>query len=111
VVVLLYSQQACLTLAWDLDVNVIRIKEQARNWNWELLVRKLSQLKIHEPGDTSLELPLQLKNRRRIWRLLEEARVGDYAEWQNKNVAEGREQHRKELLELENAERVESWTS
>lgn len=81
---------------WDLDVNVVRTKEQEGNWNWELLVRKLTQLEIHEPGDTSLELPLQLKNRRRIWRLLEEARVGDYAEWQNKNIAEQRERYYKE---------------
>ena len=32
---------------------------------------------IHEPDDASLNLPLEPKSRRRIWRLLEETRVND----------------------------------
>ena len=58
-------------------------KQRAGNWNWELLVRKLSIKTIHEPDDKSIDLPLQLRNRRRIWRLLEEARIHDVAgEWE-----------------------------
>jgi hypothetical protein len=64
---------------WDLDVSVVHAKQQAGQWNWELLVRQLSQLKIHEPADATIKLPLQLRNRRRIWRLLEEARINDIA--------------------------------
>src|SRR4051794_33375809 len=71
---------------WDLDVEEIRAKQMEREWNWELLVRQMSQVEIHEPGNELINLPLQLKNRRRIWRLLEEAKVGDVAEVHNKRV-------------------------
>lgn len=64
---------------WDLDVAMIHEKQQSGRWNWELLARQLSQVKIHEPNDDSLKLPLALRNRRRIWRLIEEARVDDIA--------------------------------
>ena len=64
---------------WDLDINAVREKQHAGHWNWELLVRQLSLKKIHEPDDRSIKLPLQLRNRRRIWRLFEEARVHDVA--------------------------------
>lgn len=64
---------------WDLDINMVRKKQHDGHWNWELLVRQLSLKKIHEPDDRSIKLPLQLRNRRRIWRLFEEARVHDVA--------------------------------
>jgi hypothetical protein len=64
---------------WDIDTHVIRERQQTGHWNRELLARQLSQTKIHEPRDITLELPLQLRNRRRIWRLLEEGRVDDVA--------------------------------
>ena len=64
---------------WDLDVEAIRKKRQDGSWDWELLGRQLSQVKIHQPSDETLRLPLGLRNRRRIWRLLEEARVDDVA--------------------------------
>lgn len=72
----LYNKQAFPWL-WDLDVEAIRAKESEGSWNWELLVRQMSQVSIHEPDDASIDLPKGLRNRRRIWRLLAEARVGD----------------------------------
>lgn len=72
---------------WDIDTNAVRKKQNAGRWNWELLVRQLSLKKIHEPHDTSIKLPLQLRNRRRIWRLLEEARVHDVAGLEEKLMA------------------------
>ncbi|KIN00562.1 hypothetical protein OIDMADRAFT_145999 [Oidiodendron maius Zn] len=65
---------------WDIDIHEIRERQQSGNWNWELLARQLSQVEIHEPHDTTLKLPLGLRNRRRIWRILEEGRVDDVAE-------------------------------
>lgn len=64
---------------WDLEIDLVRAKQHAGRWNWELLTRQLSQIHICEPDDTSLSLPVSLRNRRRIWRLLEEARVDDIA--------------------------------
>lgn len=72
---------------WDIDINVVREKQHAGHWNWELLVRQLSWKKIHEPDDRSIKLPLQLRNRRRIWRLFEEARVHDVAGMEEKLMA------------------------
>ncbi|KAK8098835.1 uncharacterized protein PG998_012076 [Apiospora kogelbergensis] len=66
-----------LTWLWDLDSEVVREKQRNGNWDWELLVNKLSNPEIHEPTDTTLNLPVGLRNRRRIWRCLEEARFGD----------------------------------
>ena len=77
---------------WELDDAMIHEKHQEACWNWELLARQLSQLKIHEPGDTSLRLPPALRNRRRIWRILEEARVDDVARRTMESVARYREE-------------------
>lgn len=62
---------------WDLDKSQIQEKSRSGNWDWELLVGKLSQVRIHQLDDTSMNLPLGLRNRRRIWRSIEEARFGD----------------------------------
>lgn len=66
---------------------MVREKQHAGHWNWELLVRQLARKKIHEPHDRSIKLPLQLRNRRRIWQLLEEGRVHDVAELEEKLMA------------------------
>lgn len=47
------------------------------DWNWELLVRQLAQSNLHEPGKHIPDLAPGLRNRRRIWKLLEVMRVGD----------------------------------
>ncbi|XXG93756.1 hypothetical protein Hte_000005 [Hypoxylon texense] len=64
---------------WDLDMEAVHEKYRCGSWDWELIVRQLSQLEIHEPGDGTLSLPVGLRNRRRIWRLLEDARLDDIA--------------------------------
>lgn len=58
---------------------MIRERQKTGNWNWELLARQLSQIVIHDPYDKTLDLPLGLRNRRRIWRILEEGRIDDVA--------------------------------
>lgn len=74
-----YVNQHLFPWLWNLEINAVRERQHAGRWNWELLVRQLSLKKIHEPNDVSIELLLQLRNRRRTWRLFEEARVHDVA--------------------------------
>ncbi|KAJ2994822.1 hypothetical protein NUW58_g1448 [Xylaria curta] len=82
-----HSQYWCDTLAdkkgfpwlWDLDAELVRKKQEDGDWGWELLVHKLSQVKMHQASDATLNLPLGLRNRRRIWRCLEDARIDDVA--------------------------------
>ncbi|CAG9982212.1 unnamed protein product [Clonostachys byssicola] len=62
---------------WDLDEDVVRKKQRTGDWNWELLVDKLSGTDIYRPEDETLRLPLGLRNRRRIWKCIEDARLGD----------------------------------
>lgn len=62
---------------WDLDTGSIRAKQTSGRWDWKSLLRSLSQPDIHMPSNESLHIPLSLRNRRRIWRILEEARVND----------------------------------
>ncbi|KAI9664255.1 MAG: hypothetical protein M1831_002434 [Alyxoria varia] len=68
----------------DLQAQVFAEKEaelgENECWNWELLARGLSQNSMIEYNDETLTLPLGLKNRRRIWILLELARIGDNQE-------------------------------
>lgn len=61
----------------ELDTGSIRAKQTSGRWDWESLLRSLSQPDIQMPGHKSLQIPLALRNRRRIWRILEEARVND----------------------------------
>ncbi|OTA65974.1 hypothetical protein K449DRAFT_431436 [Hypoxylon sp. EC38] len=76
----------CLPFLRDLDVNIIQDfcarwdREQGdREPNWELLVRKLSQEAwgIYDVEKSILKIPNGLRNRRRIWKLVEEMYVGD----------------------------------
>ena len=62
---------------WDLDTGSIRAKQTSGRWDWESLLRSLSQPDLHMPSNESLHIPLSLRNRQRIWRILEEARVND----------------------------------
>ncbi|KAG9949048.1 hypothetical protein KCU85_g4492, partial [Aureobasidium melanogenum] len=61
----------------NLDAGYIRDKQTLGCWDWESLIRSLSQPDIYMPSHESLQIPLSLRNRRRIWRILEEARVDD----------------------------------
>lgn len=57
-------------------------------WDWELLVRQLAQANAFEPGKPMERAPLGLRNRRRIWRLLEDARYGDAQEYCDRKTLE-----------------------
>ena len=69
-------QPALLPWLWDLDYEMLRMKERSkakgREWNWELFVRQLAQPGIFEAGAVVKDLPLGLRNRRRIWRLVDD---------------------------------------
>lgn len=74
-----YWRQALQTgtlLPWlsDLDPKIVAKKEASlpagEEWNWELLVRQLAQSDLYEPRKVLEDLPLGLRNRRRIWRLV-----------------------------------------
>ena len=61
---------------WDLEPDAIAHKEACKSpgkeWNWELFVRQLAQVNLHEPRAVLEDLPMGLRNRRRIWRLVED---------------------------------------
>ena len=76
---------------WELDKNEVseRKGKKEGSWDWSLLVESLLRRGIHEADTKILELPDQLKNRRRIWRVLEEARIGDVAQkWEEQRLWE-----------------------
>lgn len=50
-------------------------------WDWELLVRQLARHDSFNFGGILECLPRALLNRRRIWRLLDEARQDDVDPW------------------------------
>ena len=59
---------------WDLEPAAIAQKEASKplshEWNWELVVRQLAQINLHEPKAIMVDLPMGLRNRRRIWRIV-----------------------------------------
>ncbi|KAK6835713.1 hypothetical protein RU639_001826 [Aspergillus parasiticus] len=83
---------------WDLDISALRsypatpdagnvLTYEAEDvWDWERLVRTLAQVEMFEPGNPLQHAPLRLRNRRRIWRLLEEAEDEDIEEWLDVHV-------------------------
>jgi hypothetical protein len=71
---------------WDLDPTMPLLHEGNDLWDWEQLVRQLAQVEVFEPGNPMSKAPLNLRNRRRIWRILEKADFRDYSEWKKINV-------------------------
>ena len=69
-------QQTPLPWLWDIDLELIRAKEaskvEGKDWDWELWVRQLAQPDISEMGHILQDIPPGFRNRRRIWRLLED---------------------------------------
>lgn len=64
-----------LPFLWDFELcQALQSKGDDIRWNYELLVRQLAQVEYFESGEN---VPLGLRNRRRIWRLVEEMYVGD----------------------------------
>jgi hypothetical protein len=94
---LLFNQQI-LPWLWDLDISALQSCPVASDavdvptfeaeevWDWEHLVRTLAQVEVFEPGQPLEHAPLRLRNRRRIWRLLEEAEDEDIEEWLDAHV-------------------------
>lgn len=67
---------------WDLDIEAVFAKESSREgviWDWEMLVRQLSQVTAFEPGNPLEDVHPGLRNRRRIWRIVEDMRTDEFA--------------------------------
>jgi hypothetical protein len=70
---------------WDLDPEALSLRRSAdaprydddSSWNWEGLVRQLAQVEVFEQSGVLADAPISLRNRRRIWRLVEESRLND----------------------------------
>ncbi|KAG8531131.1 uncharacterized protein KY384_004489 [Bacidia gigantensis] len=68
-----------LPYLWDIseteiseeDGTAVGFDKTADGWDWELLAEQLAQTSIHERGKV-FHIPLGLRNRRRIWRLVED---------------------------------------
>ncbi len=71
---------------WDLDSTVLKsmppdsdgqVEKYDANgvWDWELLVRQLAQVEVFQEGNLMANVQLGLRNRRRIWRVLEAVRM------------------------------------
>ena len=79
---------ALIPWLWDLEAQAVMKKESELQgddeWNWELLARQLAQVNIHEPRKVLKDLPMGLRNRRRIWRL-----VGDIMDTEAKESGWG----------------------
>lgn len=67
---------------WDLDPTALQSTRPGGDfpsyeaddfWDWEMLARQLAQTEIFEDGNLMDQLPWGLLNRRRIWRLIDEA--------------------------------------
>ncbi|KAE8395808.1 hypothetical protein BDV23DRAFT_144852 [Aspergillus alliaceus] len=94
---LLFNRQI-LPWLWDLDISALQSCPVASDsvdvptfeaegvWDWERLVRTLAQVRVFEPGQPLEHAPLRLRNRRRVWRLLEEAEDEDIEEWLDAHV-------------------------
>lgn len=62
------------------EVRAVRIEQgidlnDEKGWDWELLVRELSQTTIFEEGGLLHHASPELWNRHRIWTLLNKARL------------------------------------
>lgn len=66
---------------WDLDQQEVASKESSKpcksDWDWELLLRELCQNAFFESGKFLSDLSSGLRNRRRIWQLVMDMRIGD----------------------------------
>lgn len=76
-----------IVLPWlkDLDLLIVSRKEASlyagQEWNWELLVRQLAQTDVYKPKTILEDLPLGLRNRRRIWTLVEDILATKISRW------------------------------
>ena len=70
---------------WDLDPEALSLRRSVDvppydddfSWNWEEFVRQLAQVEAFDTNGAMANAPMALRNRRRIWRLVEESRLND----------------------------------
>ncbi|KAF4549009.1 Hypothetical protein D9617_24g017230 [Elsinoe fawcettii] len=61
---------------WDLDHKMIHAQsERDQMWDWEKLVRRLAQDDVFLPGSPDPNIPRGMKNRRRIWQIIDDMRI------------------------------------
>jgi hypothetical protein len=93
-----------LPFLWDLDLDLLGAKVSQLpgklEWNWERLVRQLSQsgfldyaAKASQDSHYVQGVPFGLRNRRRIWRILEEMQVNDMEPLSYSYMALATQQH------------------
>ncbi|MCJ1238735.1 hypothetical protein MMC14_006726 [Varicellaria rhodocarpa] len=72
------STKSLIPWLWDIDEEACRQKDTqtpddpSEHWDWELLVRTLTQERVFEPDHPLQHAPHGLRNRRRIWGIVEE---------------------------------------
>ena len=73
------SEGSLFAWLWDIETKDLVRKEQSKSkkqeWDWELLVRALAENDIYENEEViwAMEnVPLGLRNRKRIWRLVQD---------------------------------------
>ena len=70
------SKPASLSIDFA-SLSIDRRSLGSESWDWELLVRQLGQANSFNKGQIMYGALPGLRNRRRIWRLLSEMRLGD----------------------------------
>ncbi|KAB2572189.1 hypothetical protein DBV05_g9170 [Lasiodiplodia theobromae] len=68
---------------WDLDRDEVEKKvaegrERGVEWDFELLVRRLCQARSMADGAPLASMPAGLRNRQRVWKLVQDMYVGDF---------------------------------
>lgn len=68
---------------WDLDRDQVEKKvaegrERGVEWDFELLVRRLCQARSMADGAPLAGMPAGLRNRQRVWKLVQDMYVGDF---------------------------------
>ena len=58
-------------LPWIWDFDAVPAKEQ-QNKDWDHLIKQLSSIEIVDPPNVIADLPLGLRNQRRIWALIDD---------------------------------------
>ncbi|KAF2822404.1 hypothetical protein CC86DRAFT_469777 [Ophiobolus disseminans] len=64
---------------WDVDEKAVAAKQESGVWDWALLEHQILAPLLHNLEDKNLDIPLELRNRGRIWHIHERARVDDVA--------------------------------
>jgi hypothetical protein len=84
------SRQGCSERDYDGDYYYSNLPAYGADnyWDWEQLVRQLAQVEAFETGHPMEHAPFALRNRRRIWRILDEARMDDVHDYAMRKLYE-----------------------